>query len=44
MNVLERHTLAPVSEFSLEILLQDGLSIPFAVPIKLAGSDADFQI
>jgi len=44
MNVLERHTLAQVSEFSLEKLRQDGLPIPFAAPIKLAGSDVDFQI
>ncbi len=43
-NILDRYSLAEVSEVSLKKLRQDGLPIPFAAPIKLAGSDADYQI
>jgi hypothetical protein len=43
-NILDRYSLAEVSEVSLKKLRQDGLPIPFAAPIKLVGSDADYQI
>jgi hypothetical protein len=43
-NILDRYSLAQVSEVSLKKLRQDGLPIPLAAPTKLAGSDADYQI
>ena len=43
-NILDRYSLAQVSEVSLKKLRQDGLPIPFAAHMKRAGSDADYQI
>jgi hypothetical protein len=43
-NILDRYSLAQVSEVSLKKLRQDGLPIPFAAPMKRVGSDADYQI
>jgi hypothetical protein len=43
-NILDRYSLAQVSEFSLKKLRWDGLPIPFAAPMQRAGSDADYQI
>jgi Rrf2 family protein len=43
-NILDRYSLAQFSEVSLKKLRQDGLPLPFAVPLRMVGSDADFQI
>jgi DNA-binding IscR family transcriptional regulator len=43
-NILDRYSLAQVSEVSLKKLRQDGIPLPFAIPLKSLGSDADYQI
>jgi hypothetical protein len=43
-NILDRYTLAQVTEVSLKKLRQDGLPLPFAIPLGAALSEADFQI
>jgi hypothetical protein len=43
-NILDRYSLAQVSEVSLKKLRQDGSPPPFAIPLKSPGSDADYQI
>jgi Rrf2 family protein len=43
-NILDRYTLAQVTEVSLKKLRQDGLPLPFAIPIRGTLSEADFQI
>jgi len=43
-NILDRFSLAQVSEVSLKKLRQDGLPIPFAMPVSSHLSAADFQI
>jgi hypothetical protein len=43
-NILDRYSLAQVSEVSLKKLRQDGIPLPFAIPLKAIGTDADYQI
>jgi hypothetical protein len=43
-NILDRYSLAQVSEVSLKKLRQDGIPLPFSIPLKSLGSDADYQI
>ena len=43
-NILDRYSLAQVSEVSLKKLRQDGLPIPFAIPVKSPGLEVDYQI
>lgn len=47
-NILDRYSLAQVSEVSLKKLRQDGLPIPFAIPfaisVKSPSLECDYQI
>lgn len=43
-NILDRYSLAQVSEVSLKKLRQDGIPLPFAIPLKSLGAEADYQI
>jgi Rrf2 family protein len=43
-NILDRYTLAQVSEVSLKKLRQDGIPLPFSLPTVPALAEGDFQI